>query len=481
MMDSASSSSGGSSARLTCTPPAAPAALGGGPGSAAAAAGPSGPSTSPTECLLELAAFPAAIKGSCRMGECRRPGSPRNVTFARSADPPPDWLPLLAALPVILLLAAAAACAALLLRSAALFRRRGYQQHRPDAEASGALVQQQPSGGGKPGPAPSEPGRAQAAAGAAKVVAAQLPAATMERGGGLHHTAIQVAVAAADEPAGPAAAGGANDTLDGLQLDDGGRHASGAKDGREQQVLLFEQLYCAVPVSACSLPQPAAATADATTRVVSSAPAAGEQQQEGGSSTSRTSSSSLEAAAVPPLAGAAAGVAADPETAAASPCSSSQPRPAAARTLARHAKALPLRSRHPSGRFPAGGPYLGADCALYEPPRHRAILNRVSGHCPVGQVLGILGPSGSGKSTLLSLVAAAGGGADISDWARTGGRIVLAGSASAAERRALTSYVHQDDLLLPRWGVPAGRLAGWLADARPTMKALPDLCRSVSL
>jgi ABC-type multidrug transport system fused ATPase/permease subunit len=359
------------------------------------------------------------------MGECRLPNSPHNVTFAKSADPPPDWLPLLAALPVILLLLLAAACTAFLLRSAALFRRPGYyQQNKPGAEAGSALVPQ--PRGVKPAPL-SGSGREEQAAGAA-VTAARQPLATVE-----HHTAVQVAVAA-DEPAGPLAA--ADGHLAGLQLD-GSRLAVGAKGQLQQgqQALLFERLYCAVPVSAHGLPGPAAAASG------TSKSASDDQQQEGSSTPASSSSSGALQEAAGPLAGAA-----DPEAAAAfAACRMPQPCPVASPTH----PAAP--GRHPSSScFPASGPYLGPDCALYEPPRHRVILNRVSGHCPVGQVLGVLGPSGSGKTTLLSLVAAAGGGADISDRAHTGGCIALAGSASASERRALTSHVHQDDLLLPR-------------------------------
>jgi hypothetical protein len=444
LLDSGGSSSG---ARFSCTPPAAP-ALGGGPGSASS--GGAGPGAA-TECLLEIAGFPAAVRGSCRAGECRPSGGSRaNVTFARTADPPPDWVPLLAAMPVALLLALAAACAAHMLHSAALLRRPagGYQHgdgSKASAEAGSApLAPPAHRQRSKPASPVSESGEPRSpCAGAAQEHAdddaapndGQQPAAQRPCQAPCHVAVRVVAAAAAGEPAGPAAAAGAPQQAAG-----GPAAAAGAAKGNAQ-MLLFEDLFCAVPVRACSLPGPA--------------PAAAGNSSCGNSAATEATVPLAPAAAAAPLpcsapAGhlQAAGAPADLEAAAA--CGGSPPpRPAAA------AAACWAAGPRPGSSGSGGAPYMGPDCTCYEPPRHKVILCRVSGRCPVGQVLGVLGPSGSGKTTLLSLLAAAGGGAgaDISAGARLGGRVSLAGvAASASERGVLTAHVHQDDLLLPRCG-----------------------------
>ena len=67
-----------------------------------------------------------------------------------------------------------------------------------------------------------------------------------------------------------------------------------------------------------------------------------------------------------------------------------------------------------------------------------------------GEVLGVVGPSGCGKSTLLELVA----GLQEPDE----GTVAVAGSADAAGRREVCSYMPQRDLLLP-WRDALGNAA----------------------
>jgi ABC-type nitrate/sulfonate/bicarbonate transport system ATPase subunit len=90
---------------------------------------------------------------------------------------------------------------------------------------------------------------------------------------------------------------------------------------------------------------------------------------------------------------------------------------------------------------PSGG---GAPVAI-ERLRHAfgelRVLEGIELSAAPREVLGVVGPSGCGKSTLLELVAGL--------REPTGGRVLVDGASSAAERLASCAYMPQRDLLLP--------------------------------
>lgn len=79
----------------------------------------------------------------------------------------------------------------------------------------------------------------------------------------------------------------------------------------------------------------------------------------------------------------------------------------------------------------------------------KPILNGVSFSVSDGEIIALIGVSGSGKTTLFRLITGL--------MEPTHGRILIAGSPARQEGRRLTTYMRQEDLLLP-WRTVIGNL-----------------------
>eukprot|EP00613_Pedinella_sp_CCMP2098_P076371 CAMPEP_0171956648 /NCGR_PEP_ID=MMETSP0993-20121228/124326_1 /TAXON_ID=483369 /ORGANISM="non described non described, Strain CCMP2098" /LENGTH=208 /DNA_ID=CAMNT_0012603315 /DNA_START=40 /DNA_END=663 /DNA_ORIENTATION=- len=105
------------------------------------------------------------------------------------------------------------------------------------------------------------------------------------------------------------------------------------------------------------------------------------------------------------------------------------------------------------------------------------ILDRASGVCKRGTVVGLLGPSGGGKTTLLSLLAGR---------LAVGGGVSVTGSIEPAPNPSSNAFVYQEDALCAyltareHLALAAG-LRGTIAPGLAASGAVDDTLRSVGL